>query len=148
MRLFLRSFNFWRTLFILIRFTSSDNKSILKTISSQPWAVKDILSVRLFLLYSLFVTRLLLLNTTYWMHRFFSKNEIMWEVLKHLWCRSVAYIHFFSFQIKKLLQEPQFLASVWFPAHQIKYGYNFPLWLIRFLNKTFHAYQWIRIYRT
>lgn len=99
---FLRSFNFRTTLFILIRYTSSDNTSILKTISSRPWAVKDLSNVRLFLLYSLFVIKLLLLQTTYWMHRFFSKNQIMWEVLNHLWCRSVTYIHFFSFQIKNL----------------------------------------------
>jgi len=62
--------NFQTTLFILIRYTRADNKSILNTISSQPQAVKDLSSVRFFLLSSLFTTTPLLLQTTYRMHRF------------------------------------------------------------------------------
>lgn len=85
-------FNFQTSLFILIRYTRADNKSILNTISSRPQAVKDLSSVRLFLLSSLFTTTPLFLQTTYWMHWFFWQTRIRWGVLNHLWCTSVRYI--------------------------------------------------------
>lgn len=85
-------FNFQTTMFILIRCTRADNKSILNTISSRPQAVKDLSSVRLFLLSSLFSTTPLLLQTAYWMQRFFWQTQIRWGVLNHLWCASVRYI--------------------------------------------------------
>lgn len=84
--------NFQTTLFILIRYTRADNKSIANTISSRPQAVKDLSSVRLFLLSSLFSTTPLLLQATYWMHRFFWQTPIRWGVLKHLWWTPVRYI--------------------------------------------------------
>lgn len=85
-------FNFQTTMFILIRYTRADNKSILNTISSQPQAVKDLSSVRLFLLSSLFSTTPLLLQTAYWMQRLFWQTQIRWGVLNGLWCTSVRYI--------------------------------------------------------
>lgn len=84
--------NFQTTLFILIRYTRADNKSIINTISSRPQAVKDLSSVSLFLLSSLFTTTPLLLQTAYWMHRFFWQTRIRWGVLNRLRGTSVRYI--------------------------------------------------------
>ena len=89
---FFTLFNFQTTLFILIRYTRADNKSVLNTMSSRPQAVKDLSSVRLFLLSSLFSTTPLLLQTTYWMHWFFWQTRIRWGVLNHLQCTLVRYI--------------------------------------------------------
>lgn len=85
-------FNFQTTMFILIRYTRADNKSILNTISGWPQAVKDLSSVRLFLLSSLFSITPLLLQTAYWMQRFFWQIRIRWGVLNHLRGTSIRYI--------------------------------------------------------